>query len=268
MCSAYPALPFAKALAIMPNYYCHILNGDALKERFPERLPGELIVARECLSDGPVKSNGLQGLFQLRAQFLAASYGVGTEADYEMGSVREFEKMMRIPQGSSITLWFEDDLFCQVNFWFCTYLLSHHTTACNLYLARPAVHTRFGFGGLSTGQLIAAYRQSVPIKAPRQIAQLWESYSTGALGQLQAQARALSAEFPFIEKAVEAHAARLPRPGFPGRPVLVLQEIMKELGTTAIGPVFQAFCEREPIYGYGDLQVKRLLDDILRKPIE
>ena len=37
----------------------HILNGDALKSQFPERILGEIIVARECLVDGPVEGHRL-----------------------------------------------------------------------------------------------------------------------------------------------------------------------------------------------------------------
>ncbi len=241
----------------------HILNGDALRERFPSAIGGELIVARECLSDGPVKSDGLQGLFQLRAHFLTNGYGEGTTIDYKKGTVGEFERMMRIPEGSMVTLWFEDDLFCQVNFWFCVFLLSQHTANCSLYLARPESHTRYGFGGLSPAQLLAAFRQKKHIKAPGQIARLWEQYSAGALQQLLAMAREIKADFPFIETAVEAYLDSLPSPGDPGRPTRALRAIMEELGTTELGPVFLAFCEREPVYGFGDLQVERLIGQIL-----
>ena len=38
--------------------------------------------------------------------------------------VSEFEKIQNIEEGVDINLWFEDDLFCQVNFWFVISLLS------------------------------------------------------------------------------------------------------------------------------------------------
>ncbi|GJM35445.1 MAG: hypothetical protein DHS20C18_44460 [Saprospiraceae bacterium] len=37
----------------------HILNGDSLKEQFPENIQGEIIIARECLVDGSVKGRTL-----------------------------------------------------------------------------------------------------------------------------------------------------------------------------------------------------------------
>ena len=47
----------------------HILNGDALKEKFPEDLKGEIVVARECMVVGNVKGSTLEEVFQSRAQF-------------------------------------------------------------------------------------------------------------------------------------------------------------------------------------------------------
>jgi hypothetical protein len=42
----------------------HILNGDALKGQFPSEIPGQLIVARECLVDGDVSGESLSEFFR------------------------------------------------------------------------------------------------------------------------------------------------------------------------------------------------------------
>ena len=38
---------------------------------------------------------------------------------------------------------------------------------------------------------------------------------------------------------------------------------MEEYGTEEFAVVFQEFCRRESRYGYGDLQVKRIFDQVL-----
>lgn len=48
-----------------------------------------------------------------------------------------------------------------------------------------------------------------------------------------------------------------------GRPIQSLITIMKELDTEEFGPVLREFNKRESIYGFGDLQVKRLFDEII-----
>ena len=41
----------------------HILNGDALKELFPEDIKGTLIIARECLIEGNVDGDTFDSFF-------------------------------------------------------------------------------------------------------------------------------------------------------------------------------------------------------------
>ena len=73
----------------------HILNGDSLKEQCPESIPGDIIVARECLVDGDVKGMYSDTLFATRAKFLSQHYG-GTEEEYYNKTVPEFQKIISI----------------------------------------------------------------------------------------------------------------------------------------------------------------------------
>ncbi|WP_422359704.1 DUF1835 domain-containing protein [Reichenbachiella sp.] len=240
----------------------HILNGDALKEQFPKTVKGEILVAREGLVDGAVKSDSLEELFQVRANFLFETYNIPTE-EYKIKTINEFEKIKNIPSQSEINLWFEDDLFCQVNFWFTCYLLNQFTEHCKVYLVRPEVHTPYGFAALDQEGLTQAFADRVQINDLDRLAQLWESYSHEDLDQLVELGEELQGEFPFIPVAIQAHSDRLPKDGNLGRPKESLKQIMSELDTKEFGPVFKAFNQRESIYGFGDLQVKRLFDEVL-----
>jgi hypothetical protein len=239
----------------------HILNGDALKEQFPENIKGDIIVARECLVDGNVKGSSLDALFASRAKFLSDNFG-GTEHDYHEKTASEFQKILQINENSDINLWFEDDLFCQVNFWFVAHLISEFVKGCTVYLIRPPQHTPYGFGGLNEAALIEAYKGKIQIDDLDKIAGLWKSYQHGDTKQLISTANELQASFPFILRAVEAHMARIPSENDPGRPVQALIEIMKDLETEDFGAVFREFSKREAIYGFGDVQVKKLFDEL------
>jgi len=114
----------------------HILNGDALKAQLPKSITGEIIVARECLVDGPVEGSTLEALYETRTQFLSSAYGGNEEIDYYQKTISEFEKIQRIPHGAEINLWFEDDLFCQVNLWFILHLMKESDEIYNLFLVR------------------------------------------------------------------------------------------------------------------------------------
>ncbi len=245
----------------MNNQY-HILNGDSLKEQFPKQIPGVILVARECFVDGNVRSTTLEELFEVRAAFIAQFYGDYSVEDYYANSVSEFEKIRKIPDGSEINLWFEDDLFCQVNFWFTVHLILNNVKDCNVFLVRPAIHTQYGFGGLDASGLIAAYGQKTPITELDRIAGLWSSYQNDEVEELVNVANELEKEYPFIQHAVAAHVDRIPTENGPGRPVQTLIDIMNDLQTDSFEPVFKEFNKRESIYGFGDLQVKRLFDEL------
>jgi len=240
----------------------HILNGDSLKDQFPKGIEGEIIVARECLVDGDVKSNSLEELFAIRAKFIAELYGDYSIRNYYTDSVSEFEKIKRIPKRSTINLWFEDDLFCQVNFWFVAYLLFNFVQDVKVFLIRPDVHTPFGFGGLNKSELEQVFKKRIQLDKLYEIASLWEFYKNGDLKNLLHTAVKLNDSFPFIHTAFEAHIARIPDENSIGRPAQTLLNIMDELETEEFGPVFKEFNKRESIYGFGDLQVKRLLAEI------
>jgi len=75
-------------------------------------------------------------------------------------------------------------------------------------------------------------------------------------------AEKLNDRFSFLIYAVQAHKDRLPLNGNSGRPTQTLIRIMNELNTAEFGPIFREFSKREAIYGFGDLQVKRMLAEI------
>lgn len=105
------------------SHQCHILNGDTLKEQFPTSISDDLIVMRECLVDGDISGNTLDELFKSRAIFISENVPNCSKQDYFDKTVSEISKLLAISPGTEINLWFEEDLFCQVNFWFSVHNL-------------------------------------------------------------------------------------------------------------------------------------------------
>ena len=240
----------------------HILNGDSLKEQFPENIQGEIIVTRECLVDGNVKGNNLAELFHSRAQFISRNYKGYKEQDYYKKTVPEFQKIQSITDDADINLWFEDDLFCQVNFWFTINLLNQSHKNNPTFLIRPKKHSQFGFGGLNKLELVSVYENRALLTDIDKLANLWELYKNDDTENLLKTARDFENRYPFILNAVKAHSERIPTEGSLGKPSQSILQIMKDLKTEEFEPVFREFCKRESIYGFGDLQVKRLFDEI------
>jgi hypothetical protein len=243
----------------------HILNGDSLKNQFPTGIQGDIIVTRECLVDGSVKGDHLETFYQTRAHFISDNYAGHTTEDYFKRTVSEFEKMKNIGQETDINLWFEDDLFCQVNFWFVLNFLAKFKKTNPTYLVRPNIHTPYGFSGLSETELISIYKTRTRLTAIDKLSSLWVFYANDETEELLRTAKELENKYPFILPAVTAHIQQIPDKQNPGRPVKSLVQIMHDLETKDFGLVFKEFNRREFIYGFGDLQVKRLFDTLQNK---
>lgn len=244
------------------NSVYHILNGDALLEQLPDSIIGERIVAREALVDGDVHADTLEELFRVRDHFMSESYPGYIEGEYYQKSVPEFNKIQSVPKGAEVNLWFEDDLFCQVNLWFVCHLLNESEHSYSVWLIRPPIHTQYGFGGIPPRKLPELLDKKISISGNEiaLLSQLWQAYQKDDLKALQTISLSLT-KLPFVQKAVEVQIDRVEN----NTPEKIISEIIEELDTNKFGPVFGEFCKRTPQYGFGDLQVKRVFDNLLPK---
>src|SRR5687768_5790002 len=96
----------------------HILNGDCLFDPLQEAsVNGDYFVCRECLIEGPVAADSLDNFLKQRAEYISKEYRV-KEDEYLNRTASVFRQLTQLPEFSNLYLWFEDDLFCQVNLWF------------------------------------------------------------------------------------------------------------------------------------------------------
>lgn len=249
----------------MKNQY-HILNGDCLKEQFPNSIIGEKIIARLCLVDGNVNAETTNELLKIRAKFISENYGDYTEQDYFTKTVTEIEKIQNIPGNTEINLWFEDDLFCQVNFWFVINLLFESRKTQSIFLVRPKENSEYSFGRMNKDELVKSYETRVKIESfeLNELKKIWKLYQQDNCTEMFEIAKKIDAKFPFLIPAIQAHEDRIPINRNLGRPKQSLIQIMDDLKTENFGEVFGEFCKREGIYGFGDLQVKRMYDEIIK----
>lgn len=182
----------------------HILNGDALKGQFPVRVSGEIIVCRECLVDGPVDGETLDNLFETRANFIANSYDRFSKKEYYENAVLQFKLIRGIPAESEINLWFEDDLFCQVNFWFVCSLLKDHSKNSTINLVRPGEPHPYNFGMFDEAMLISLYDERMPLNVIDRLADLWKYYQKGKTDGMLTIGRELENNLPFLLPAIQA----------------------------------------------------------------
>lgn len=244
----------------------NILNGDALAYSFSDaKIEGNIIVVREGLIDGDLSGNDLQEFWRSRAKYIRV-----TEAEYFNKVVSEFEKIMNAPDDSEFNLWFEYDLFCQVNMWFVISMISSLSIKKKVYavytsyLDRNDKHFWNGFGPANSSQLQVCFADKILLTdADLQLGNdLWTAYKIGDLEQLARLMTNQSSAFPYLEEVVEAHIDRFSKDGTNGRPERVVEDIIKNISTD-FNKVCIEFWDKESIYGFGDTQIKDLYDKIM-----
>jgi hypothetical protein len=237
----------------------HVLPGDAYLEAFRGTdLQGDLAVFRECLIEGELWGPSLPELWKTRENYLSTSYPE-SDKSYTRDVADEIEKLLVPGAGDEIYLWFEYELFCSVNYWFCLYLL--RDSFATVYRVSPTVRdeeTRWrGFGRLNSEDLLECWNDRVRLSAKdiQQGYELWQAFRTkndarlGLLGSYGSEA------FPYM-KEVAAAAAEIET-----RPKDILTDISAH-SNAEFHEVFSEFAKRAGVYGFGDVQVKKLLDEI------
>lgn len=243
-----------------------VLNGDSLAYSFPDaKIEGDVIVVREGLIDGDLSGNNLNEFWQSRANYMGL-----TEAEYHNNVVNEFAKIVTASDGSEFNLWFEYDLFCQVNMWFTISIINSLPIKKKVY----AVYTSYldrtdkqfwnGFGPANSSELASCFANRIPFKdADLKLGQdLWTTYKSENLQELIRLAENQSSAFPYLQEVVKAHVDRFPEDGTKGRPEKLIEEII-QAGTEDFPNVFKEFWDKESIYGFGDIQIKQLYDKVM-----
>jgi len=246
----------------MKDIQYHILNGDTLKERFPAELGGEIIVLRECMVEGNVNGGTPTEIFDSRKLFFKKAYLIPADG-YHKTSQLEIEKILNIPDKSEITLWFEDDLFCQANLWFSLYLLTQNNHNYQAFLVRPNTSLQEGFSGLDQKGLMDAFHERIELNQEDQqmFKELWKLYQQRQITELQKIAERYLKRFPFLHPAIDAVAQLYPPLGL-REPHTIVKHLIKKHGASDFGKIFRAFIQKVPIYGFGDMQVKRIFDEL------
>lgn len=238
----------------------HIVTGDCLAEMFPSPgVAGEIVVVREALVDGPVSGTDEPSFWEERAKFLTQT---GAQYESYFRDVKgEFDRIGRMQPEDKVYLWFENDLFCQVNYWFTITLLvkTSITRACRVMPLQLENDPWSGFAGHKPEDLKTCFDNAVPFaRGDFKLGQnLWDCYRQEDIVGLTRLASSLSPCFPHLAEVCKAEAERKRN----ARPRKVLEEILSH-GYTNFNDIFAQFSRREAIYGFGDVQVGHILKSI------
>ncbi len=238
----------------------HILNGDALAERFPSALPGQRIICRECLIDGPVSAPDRETFYQQRAQYLIDIDGISLPQEYLDYATPELDRIYDIDHGSEVYLWFEDDLFCQVNMW---YIVHELPVDVSLYVVRPDERSPYGYHRYDEAQLIQLYQDREALTNVELISELWEAFAERQHDKiLKLRERLSSSSQDYIKSAIDLHMTRTSYQNEESLLHTRIKSLLHQNENNSFKGLFRAFCAQYPAYGYGDLQFRVLYDQL------
>lgn len=250
----------------------HILNGDALAEQFPnvKTFPGQRLVFRECLIEGPKeKFEDLSDFLLVRATYLNEQYE--SEIDFQLQHFYHLVKALNdAPAKEEIVLWFEDDVFCQTNMWYSVYFLMHQCAAMksNISWVRSK-SLKYGFSAFDETGLKKAFdkRKKLNTEEVLSFSALWRAFAKKDIPGLRGLIHKAAKIDPILKEVVEAiiDAEQLDPQTKLNRPEQSMVEVLNELGNEKahFGKVYTSFCEKEAIYGFGDSQVKYIYDKVI-----
>jgi len=241
----------------------HILNGDALAEKFPTReMEGKIAVIREAFIEGPVTIDFTNEYWERRKEYIHSTYG--EEGDYKKHFLSQLAIMERIKADDEVYLWFEDDLFCQANMWFAIYFILKKTQPkfFRVFPEEDKDHWN-GFGRADKKELITCFEKRIEFQESdlSLSKKLWEAFVANDSKELKLLSSTSSNCFRFLKDVIEAHIGRFPADGSDGRPQQTLIEILNN-GKTDFYEIFEEFAKQEGIYGFGDMQVYNMLKEM------
>lgn len=241
----------------------HIHNGDSTANMMREaNFPGEHLAFCEALALGPAPHTATAGEWlNTRASYLAgASEG---EADNVRANLAWMDTALRaVADHDEVTLWFEHDLFCQINL---SYLLARFlgegTGRARFSLIcigeYPGIKNFRGLGELTAAQMAALFDTRHEVSsAEKQLAEAaWSAYRSPDPRAIERVIAADTSALPYLKNALLQHLARFPstRNGLSHAEERLLTLIAE--GNIEFGELCRGFFDAEPAYGLGDQQV-------------
>ncbi|MET6990687.1 DUF1835 domain-containing protein [Sediminicola arcticus] len=251
----------------------HITNGDLLTKRLNSvNLKGEMITWREMLCEGQtLTAVGSESFWKARFEFLNKTYKVSKSRFIEQ-TLKEYRSLCNHKQQDQIILWFDYDLFCQINMlavisWLKTY-------------RRHAEISLVSSGNIKEGELPKSLsdldnKELLSIYSSRKILSqddieyadyIWQLYCSNNPIRLENIKDYKNYQFDNLSSAIAAHLKRFPsiRNGLNEVENQVLK-VALEQHPDSKKELLSLILKNQSVYGFGDTQYERIITKL--KPL-
>ncbi len=194
----------------------HILNGDSTYAIFKESsISGDVVIWREMLCEGTVvKDVGSDQFWKERYSYFKNEFGVD-KLDYFDKTLKEIIKLQDVSDYREVVLWFEYDLFCQINLMaLATYLLKSYRKDIKYFLVctgkEKGKTQLLSLADYSPKEYEDLYQNKIKLSRNDLLfAQIvWEIYSENDADSLKSFDFNQSKKFIYLQAAIDQHLMR------------------------------------------------------------
>lgn len=246
------------------NKTLHILNGDSTAQIFSRStIQGDVIIWREMLCEGSLhKDVGSDAFWKKRYAFFEVEIGV-SKIEYFDKTIKELIKIEDTSNYNKIVLWFEYDLFCQVNLMaLCVFLLKYYRKDINYYLVcighekgKSYLQTLSDY---SSDKYQTLYKDKIKLTRNNLLfaKQSWELYVENNKETLKEFDFDQCSKFNYLQQAINQHLQRFPSQNGLNQ---IENKILRIINTgvsdrNSIVNELLLWQQKETVYGFGDSQ--------------
>ena len=251
----------------------HITNGDILTNKLSTlKLEGDIITWREMLCEGKTETNvGSESFWKTRFEFLNKNYKI-SKSWFIDKTLKEYRTLCNHKQEDRIVLWFDFDLFDQINMLAVISWLKTHRPYAEISLVSSEGDDDsldiMGLGELTDEQLRKLYTNRTLLTQDdiEYADYVWQLYCSDNPIRLENLKDFDSFQFTHLSGAIEAHLMRFPtiRNGLNEVENNILRLARNAKPKTKL-ELLNTVLRNQGRYGFGDTQYERVITKL--KPL-
>ncbi|MEL4308309.1 DUF1835 domain-containing protein [Joostella sp. CR20] len=244
----------------------HITNGDSFTAVLEKlNISGDIITWREMLCEGKTSNDvGSETFWRQRYEYLNRAYKI-TKDTFINKTLKEYRNLCNQKTQDEIVLWFEYDLFCQVNMIAMLSWLKKNRSDASIAIVcagnEDASDKLYALTDLTQESLKNLYKNRVYLtKDDIEYGDyIWQLYCENNPIRLQNAIKQNKSQLSYLSKAMEAHIHRFPslKNGLNELENKMLQKSIQQT-LNSKEEIVHEMLKDQGVYGFGDIQFSKM----------
>lgn len=245
----------------------HITDRDITTNHLKNlKFPGSFITWREMLCEGKTTSDiGSESFWKNRFEFFKLTYQISKQQfiDY---TLKEYRNLCKEKEQDEIILWFEHDLYCQINMLAVISWLKRYRKGYQISLVCPNKtkdsKRKLGLSQLNVKEIEQHYKRRIELNQTdiEYADYIWQLYCSSSPLRLETvyKFNPIPSPFKYLDTAIEKHLQRFP--SIENGLNKIENTIIKTAENqklTSKNKLISKLIKNEEAYGFGDLQYEQ-----------